>query len=443
MKTRVSILRRTLSILLLLIFSAPLALVLLAVQQEASLSPGTALSPLELNRIENLILESAPDTTAYTSETVISLTAEDLNLLLRYSAQIGRSGRALTAETTLADSQLRIDYSYQPLPGVTLFINGNAQFNALDNGLQLQEIRLGNLRVPRRLLRWTGERLRQRFTEPDTVVADLNEVIGNVQSVEISDDRLQLNMLWDPQLIGRIGERTQQLMMSEADKTRVIVYYEFIATLIDATPLDRRALSLNSVMVPLFQLALERSIDNDPIEENRALLIALATYVGNLDLGTVVGSAASEEALTPSRFIEVRLLRREDLARHLTAMAALSTRTNEGIAAMLSTTKEAYDARYRSGFSFSDIAANSVGTRLAQAATSSPESARALQQRMNQIESETDYMPTIGNSLDGLSEAEFREQFEDRLSAAYQEQLEEIEQRIDQLPVFQDLARRL
>ena len=110
-----------------------------------------------------------------------------------------------------------------------------------------------------------------------------------------------------------------------------------------------------------------------------------------------------------------------------------------GFAQLLSTTKEAYDARYRSGFSFSDLTANTVGVTLATFATSSPASAEIMQQRLSSLTDESDYMPTVGNSRDGLSEADFSQLYRDTNSAEYEQRVQEIQQLIYERPLFEGL----
>ena len=46
-----------------------------------------------------------------------------------------------------------------------------------------------------------------------------------------------------------------------------------------------------------------------------------------------------------AKFIEVRLQRRQDLAQHVSSIAAISALAGAELAKFLSTTKEAYDAR--------------------------------------------------------------------------------------------------
>ena len=55
------------------------------------------------------------------------------------------------------------------------------------------------------------------------------------------------------------------------------------------------------------------------------------------------------------------------------------------------------------------------------------------------LESEADYMPTVGNNRDGISEADFSDQYRNSNSAEYEQRLEEIQLMINQRPLFSNL----
>ena len=74
--------------LLVLLISLPVVLLLLVLDSEPSLAPLPALSSSELNQLEDILLENAPESTSRTSQKSITLDTEELHLLLRYSAQL-------------------------------------------------------------------------------------------------------------------------------------------------------------------------------------------------------------------------------------------------------------------------------------------------------------------------------------------------------------------
>jgi len=230
------------------------------------------------------------------------------------------------------------------------------------------------------------------------------------------------------------------LFISEQDQRRIRNYYQQISDIAVTIPSDIRAVSISSFLVPLFATAAENAAaGSDPIAENRTLFQTLAIYVNQESISQLLGEEQASQ-ISPAKFIEVRLQRRQDLAQHLISIAAITASAGADLAELVSTTKEAYDARYRSGFSFSDLTANSVGVAMARLATSSKESALLMQQRMKEIESENDYMPEVGSNRDGLSESDFNAIYEDRNSPEYQQRLAEIKQLIGDRPLFSGLT---
>jgi hypothetical protein len=158
--------------------------------------------------------------------------------------------------------------------------------------------------------------------------------------------------------------------------------------------------------------------------ENTALLYALSAHL------------AGREGLANDP--EIRLRRRQDLAQHLVNSAAITAVAGAEVAEIISTGKEAFDARYRSGFSFSDLTANRVGIRLAMLATDTQASAREFQRRLLTLEGDAQLNPGVGDSRDGLSQSEFEAQYRSRSSSEYQQRLDAIDSELSQLALFRD-----
>ncbi|MEQ8954819.1 MAG: hypothetical protein RL120_11855, partial [Gammaproteobacteria bacterium] len=227
--------------------------------------------------------------------------------------------------------------------------------------------------------------------------------------------------------------------VSDQDRVRIARHYTRIREITATIPSDLRAVSLNTFLVPMFQTALEHTrAGEDPVAENRTLFQALAVYLNEEDISQLIGAELAANLPMP-KLIEVRLQRRHDLAQHLVAIAVITAAAGADIASMLSTTKEAYDARYRSGFSFSDLTANSVGVALASLATRDAATATIIQERMSKVVEESDYMPQVGNNRDGISETDFVAIYRDRSSPEYQQRLAEIQSLIESRPLFSGL----
>ncbi len=433
------LLLRTLVVLLL---SAPVIVLLLSIETSPSLVVEQQLSAMELSRIETLLLESTPQSPGLASRHELQLNSEQLNLLLRYAINIMNLSSDWAAQTQLSQHNLNAQLSVRLSAGLLpMYLNVEAGFIEDDNLLTLDALRIGKIDVPNRFLQFTLQRLRDDLATGNVVYQDFSELINNVESVELEPNQMTVSMQWDPNLISSIGNQAQQLFISDQDQQRIIDYYAIITNIAAAVPIDIRAVSINAFLSPMFAAAQEKTLaGSDPIAENRTAFQTLAIYLNEESIAQIIGEEAAAQ-IEPAPFIEARLQRRQDLAQHLVSIAAISASAGADLAQMLSTTKEAYDARYRSGFSFSDLTANSVGVTIAQLATNNPETAKIMQGRLANLQNESDYMPEVGSNRDGLSETDFSALYTDRNSPQYQERLAEIQTLIDSRPLFSGLLQ--
>lgn len=433
-------LRPLLRTLLVLLISAPIIVLLLAVQGSPTVSENSSLAPGEIAQIEQLIVNTTPQSPNAPGRHQIRFSEEELNLLLRYGSQALRLEPAWSARLQLSEDQVHSQLSLQILQSaLPLYLNLEADFQVVNEQLVFANLTAGRLPIPDFLLQFTLEQIRSNLAIANVGFRDIDDFLATIHSVDVDETNVQIAMDWDPELLSQFSQHAQQMFVSEADQQRISAYYGEISLLAAAMPADLGAVSLNAFLAPLFRTAQERTLaGSDPIAENRTLLQALAIYVSDEEISQLLGDDYAP-ALPKAKFVEVRLHRRQDMARHLVSMAAITASAGAGIAEMLSTTKEAYDARYRSGFSFSDLAANTAGTLLASYATRDADTAILLQQRLANLSEESDYMPEVGNNRDGLSEDDFNALYADRSSPEYQERLAEIEELILARPLFFDL----
>lgn len=428
--------------IVVLLLSAPVIVLLLSIETSPSLVDAQQFSGEELSRIETLLLDSTPQSPSNASRHELQLNSEELNLLLRYAVSVMNLSSNWAARTQLTQDNLHAQLSVRlgegPLP---IYLNVEADFIEDENLLTLDALRIGKIGVPNRFLQFTLQQLRGDLATENIVYQDFSELINSIESVELEPNQMTVSLQWDPNLIGRIGNQAQQLFISEQDRQRIIDYYAIITNIAAAVPTDIRAVSINAFLSPLFVVAQEKTLaGSDPIAENRTAFQTLAIYLNEESIAQLIGEEAAAE-IEAAPIIEVRLQRRQDLAQHLVSIAAITASAGADLAQMLSTTKEAYDARYRSGFSFSDLTANSVGVAIAQLATSDSEIARIMQGRLANLQNESDYMPEVGNNRDGLSETDFNAMYTDRSSPQYQERLAEIQTLIESRPLFSGLLQ--
>jgi hypothetical protein len=181
-----------------------------------------------------------------------------------------------------------------------------------------------------------------------------------------------------------------------------------------------------------FALAKERSVQGDPLAENRSAITVLAeTALG----GRLFTSSQDKK---PRRKGGAVLMGRDDFAQHFALSAFLAVVGGEGVSNLAGLYKELRDARQGSGFSFTDLAADQAGSRLGDYATRSPEMARRLQARLAGSRDAGLYFPKVKDLPEFMNQSQFVQRFGGVGQPAYVAQVREIEARIAQLPLYRE-----
>ena len=76
---------------------------------------------------------------------------------------------------------------------------------------------------------------------------------------------------------------------------------------------------------------------------------------------------------------------------------------------------------------------------MASYSTQDPATAIEMQKRLATLQTESDYMPEVGDNRDGISESDFAAIYSDRNSQEYQRRLADIQALIETRALFQDL----
>src|SRR5690606_25129953 len=92
-----------------------------------------------------------------------------------------------------------------------------------------------------------------------------------------------------------------------------------------------------------------------------------------------------------------------------------------------------------SGFSFPDLGADRSGVRLAELALADAQTARAVQNLLAASPAESAFMADFRDLPEGLDAESFAADYGDTNSPAYQAVVDEIDRRIDAIPLFRTL----
>lgn len=336
-----------------------------------------------------------------------TLTESDLDRGLRYLAdRVARGG----ASAQIAQGQLVVRASL-PLPRLPRSLNLELTLVPGGEILEPAQLRIGALTLPAFL---SGKLLAAGLAL-SPVSRELAAARALLDAARLQDDGLALTFTWRGQAV------TQVLIGAAA---------------VDNALLDTYRAHLNGVpgraFAPLlgqaFALARERSRGGDPVMENRAALTALGELVAGGRFFQATGSVA------PKPRAEVRLGGRGDFAQHFALSAFIAAAGGERLSDLAGLYKEVQDSRGGSGFSFTDLAADRAGTRLGEAATRDPASARRLQARLAGVTREDLFFPLVKDLPEFMPEAEFKRRFGGVGAPAYRAVMADIEARIDALP---------
>jgi hypothetical protein len=184
-----------------------------------------------------------------------------------------------------------------------------------------------------------------------------------------------------------------------------------------------------------FGLAFQRSINGDPVSENRAAILALAKVLGHRKFEILVGlnefgEQSSQRLPSTSR---ATAYERRDWVQHFAVSAGLAALSNRTVSDAAGILKEEIDAgRGGSGFSFGDLLADRSGTEFALLAIRDPETARAIQQRIAAGLELEDLMADGHDLPEGIPAADLETKYGGVDGAKYREIVQTIEQRVSQ-----------
>ncbi|MDD2761495.1 MAG: hypothetical protein PHH11_14545 [Methylomonas sp.] len=246
-----------------------------------------------------------------------------------------------------------------------------------------------------------------------------------IKDIRFTDEGLQVSYL------GSIVVVAKQLVIQQhREYPNLHLYQQQINDIVSRHDIAWR-LSLNDLFQPLFLSAYRRSDEQSAVRENRAVIIAVGSYIYKQELRRYLPLG-----LVYSKEYQVFAYKRVDIPQHFIASALLAAVDASLLGERLGEDKELGDAESGSGFSFVDLAADRAGTRFGQTAVASPKQARELQLQMSQSKDYTIYMSDIKGLPEHMDEETFSVRFGGTASPLYRDMMAEIDERIAKLPLY-------
>jgi uncharacterized protein YfiM (DUF2279 family) len=397
-----------------------LALPLLLLQGTPAVEGKPRLDAVRTARARALLREHDPRQLHDGDERKLSLSADELALILDYVLGNGTDG---AAEVRLGPGLLEAGFSRR-VPSVPLMPWLNivlqlAETRALPRFARLQ---VGMIEIPPPVANW----LALRILEQVYARAGMRDPGSLVRTVSFAEDRLNLRYEWQ----NAVAERLREQLVPAEQKVRI---REFHDQLVATVSRFDQAINVPELAAPLFAFAQARADGGDAIADNRAALLVLARYVSDRSLSLLLPDAARWPA---PKHLSVRLQGRRDLAQHFFISALLAATGGDALANTVGVAKELDDARHGSGFSFIDLLADEAGQRFGRRATHEVDEAIALQQLAAGLRNDGDWLPNPHGLREHLGESEFRQLYGSVESGMFREAMADISQRLARLPLY-------
>ena len=361
------------------------------------------------------------------------------------SALSHRAIPSLSSSVDVTPQALTIRLTYEAnLPFAKRFINIHFKIFPSLGFFNIKEIAVGHLSMSQawflRLFHWgVNTQVKEGLAE---------KLIDMVNSVSLSHQYVLLSFQL-PSDLNTENEDEYALFKELRDKlalfgdvTKVGYYYQEIFTFSKKLSINP---SLSRYIAFVFRQAKQQTellSNTTAVIENRAALTALTLFFGPDNLMLLVGDM---KPLTPREISRRRLLqkittlhKRTDLQKHYIYSIALQLTSNQNASDAIGEMKEFLDSNEGgSGFSFIDLQADRAGTRLALLATNTEKKAFFIQTLMAADFSEVDLIPSLHHLPENINQAEFEEEYRDINSYAYKTILNEIDNRLYQLALYQ------
>jgi len=407
-------------LVLLGILAVP-AIAWFALSETSLVNQQVRLSHQDIARAQAVLRRNDPRNLPAGAHPTITISSQDLNLAANYLLQtLARGGARLQMSTDRVDFRASAQIPYLPWRNV---LNVEGTLQARNGDPAITRLRLGDLPIPGTLATHAAKILLTRF-DPDPVSY---HSVSPIKQLQVFPDHLQLTYRWHPGLI----DQARDTLLSTSDRDALRFYHDQLVELQDQG--IGTGGSLTGLLQAMFAAALERSRSRDPVEENTALLTVLGTWSGRQNISRLV----PDRPRRPRPF-RLKIERRKDFAQHFLTSAALAARGDSSLSDAVGLFKEISDTDRGSGFSFTDIAADRAGSRFGEFATRSTEHARRVQQILSAGIIETDIMPPARDLPEHMRTDAFRQRFNYVGSPQYQQVMDEIEKRINNVGLYKD-----
>ncbi|WP_445369342.1 hypothetical protein ACH5Y9_08945 [Methylomonas sp. BW4-1] len=349
----------------------------------------------------------------------VSLDQKDLNIAVSYLLNHFAEN---TTQIQIVDDRLIIQIAiFVPKSPWGRYLDFSFNLRQVDDAIFIKSLKIGEISIPD-----PAANLLIPAIVHNTPLEQHWQLLSlYVKKVRISPQALEISYL------GSIVDAAKQLAIQKhRDYPNLHRYQQQINEIVSQHDPSWR-LSITDLLQPLFLTAYQQTPTEDAVQENRAIIIAVGSYIYKQDLRRYLPLG-----LVYSKEYPVFAYKRVDIPQHFIASALLAILDSSLLGEQIGIDKELGDAQKGSGFSFIDLTADRAGTRFGQIAVASTEKARALQRTMSSTKDYSSIIPELQDLPEHMDEATFVGKFHSVGSSAYNELIQLIDDRINGLPVY-------
>lgn len=324
-------------------------------------------------------------------QTELSLTEQEVNLLLRYFHE--QNTEQTLSKANITDN-LILMYSYKSALKWRPFINTTAEISSQGKTLNFVKMTVGKLPIPKPLLSILNTRFKHAGNDwvnshgnRDTLI----KLRENVENLKFAHNLLTVTFKKDTSFGARLDTEKVNIFLGNSISSRMKVYQEALEKLLTEKTVQK--ISLAKVFRPLFALAHERSLQlGNAAAENQALIAVLALHNAPSKYRRLLISGTQFQQINRTK---ITLEGKVDYARHFLISALVAQASNDKTAEIIALHKELEDEQGLSGFDIKDLLADQAGTKFAKIAASK-KTAEKLQLLLHQKNySENYFMPPV------------------------------------------------
>ncbi|SEI38317.1 hypothetical protein [Nitrosomonas eutropha] len=395
----------------------------LAVDTRPKIAREISITPEQIARAKSILDTHRYQVLPGTSAT-IRILPDDIDNALNYLAyHLGRGYAQITVHDKTAQVQLSLPIPSEIMDG---YLNLRATLTETNGLPEFSSIKIGNLYVPgvfanllfEKFLTWL------QITNPD-----IRAGVDAFRKLQFSRNEVTITYYWKGWGINNTSHSLINLpFFDQQALDRLLRYHLFL------NEKSRRQVSQPIPLSEILALIMRETIRHTPhenvLEEFRAAILVTAFHVIHVPLKLIIPEAANWP--NPVK-INITLDGRSDLAMHFMASAVITAYSDTILSNAIGLYKELEDARSGSGFSFNDLIADRSGTRFAEKAMASQDSARRMRNIILSGIRDDDLIPQWSDLPEHMSESTFKARFGAINDPRYHKIMDEIERRVASL----------